>query len=114
MPSAQHREIEEPIAVTARQQRADIYSLLSAIRMSKMSSLHGRGRILFAEGEAARGIYILRTGRAPFSISSCEGRRVMLLWARAGDVRGLTSVLRDGPSDPPVKTLEPCRTDFIP
>ena len=92
MPSAQHREIEDPIAVTARQQRADIYSLLSAIRMLKMSSLHGRGRILFAEGEAAQGIYVLRTGRATVSISSCEGRLVMLRLARAGDVLGLNSV----------------------
>ena len=114
MPSAQHREIEEPIAVTARQPQADIYSLLSAIRMSKMSSLHGRGRILFAEGEAARGIYILRTGRATVSISSCEGRLVMLRLARAGDVLGLNSVLRDGSYETTVKTLEPCRTDFIP
>jgi CRP/FNR family transcriptional regulator len=113
MLSAQHREIEEPLDTTANQQRSDIYSLLSVIRVSNMSSLHGRGRILFAEGEAARGIYILRTGRATVFISSREGRLVMLRLAQAGDVLGLNSVLRDGFYDTTVKTLEPCRTDFI-
>lgn len=116
MPSAQYREIEEPLEATVNQQRADIYSLLSAIRVSHMTdlnSLHGRGRVLFAEGEAARGIYILRTGRATVSISSREGRVVMLRLAHAGDVLGLNSVLRDGFYDTTVKTLEPCRTDFV-
>lgn len=117
MPSAQQREIEEPLGVAASQQRADVSSLLHAIRASNISilnSLHGRGRVLFAEGEPARGVYILRTGRATVSISSCEGRVVMLRMAQAGDVLGLNSALRDGAYETTVKTLEPCRTDFIP
>lgn len=117
MPRAQQREIEEPLGVAASQQRADVSSLLHAIRASNISilnSLHGRGRVLFAEGEPVRGVYILRTGRATVSISSCEGRVVMLRMAQAGDVLGLNSALRDGAYETTVKTLEPCRTDFIP
>src|SRR6185436_8658571 len=68
----------------------------------------------FSEGEPARGVHILRTGRATVSISSCEGRVVMLRLAHAGDVLGLNSVLRNCSYDTTVKTLEPCRTDFIP
>ena len=116
MPSAQHREIEEPLEVAADQPRADLHSLLHAIRASSngnLNSLHGRGRVLFSEGEPARGVYILRSGRAAVSISSGEGRVVMLRMARADDVLGLNSVLRDGLYDTTVKTLEPCRTDFI-
>ncbi len=37
----------------------------------------------------------------------------MLRMAQAGDVLGLNSVLRNGPYDETVKTIEPCRTDFI-
>ena len=37
----------------------------------------------------------------------------MLRIAQAGDVVGLNSVLRNGSYDTTVKTLEPCRTDFI-
>ena len=38
----------------------------------------------------------------------------MLRIAEAGDVLGLNSVLRNGSYDTTVKTMEPCRTDFIP
>ena len=93
-----------------------IYSLIREIHGSNignLNSLHGRGTVLFAEGEPARGVYILRTGRATVSISSSEGRIVMLRMAQAGDVLGLNSVLRNCSYDTTVKTLEPCRTDFI-
>jgi CRP/FNR family transcriptional regulator len=80
----------------------------------KLNSLHARGSVLFAEGEPARGVYILRTGRASVSIASSEGRVVMLRMAHAGDMLGLNSVLRNCPYDTTVKTLEPCRTDFLP
>ena len=116
MPSAQQKEIDEPLVGTTDRTRSDFHSLLREIRASSngnLNALHGRGRVLFAEGESARGIYILRTGRATVSISSSEGRVVMLRIARAGDVLGLNSVLRKCPYDMTVKTLEPCRTDFI-
>jgi|ERR1043165_4450158 CRP/FNR family transcriptional regulator len=117
MPSAQRKQIEKPLDVSADEPRADLDVLLHATHSGnpgKLNSLHGRGRVLFAEGEPARGVYILRTGRATVSITSSEGRVVMLRMARAGDVLGLNSVLRNGAYDTTIKTLEPCRTDFIP
>ena len=113
MPNARQVEIEEP---ANGQSRSDLCLLLREIHTSKighLNSLHGRGRVLFAEGEPARGVYILRTGRAAVSISSSEGRVVLLRMAQAGDVLGLNSVLRNCSYDTTVKTLEPCRTDFI-
>jgi CRP/FNR family cyclic AMP-dependent transcriptional regulator len=114
MPSAQHVERDEPAGVPVT---GDLHSLLHAIHASNISnlnSLHGRGKVLFAEGEPARGVYILRTGRAMVSISSSEGRIVIPRIAQAGNVLGLNSVLRSPSYDATVKTLEPCRTDFIP
>ena len=116
MPSAQQKEIEEPAVVTADLKQADLHGLLREIHAAKinnLNSVHSRGKVLFAEGEPARGIYILRSGRATVSISSSEGRVVMLRMAQAGDVLGLNSVLRNAPYDTTVKTLEPSRTDFI-
>lgn len=114
MPSAQHVEQNEPAGVPVAE---DLHSLLHAIyasHISNLNSLHGRGKVLFAEGEPARGVYILRTGRATVSISSSEGRIFILRVAQPGDVLGLNSVLRRSSYDATVKTLEPCRTDFIP
>lgn len=113
MPNASQVEINEP---SRDESRADLCLLLREIHASKighLNSLHGRGRVLFAEGEPARGVYILRTGRAAVSISSSEGRVVFLRMAQAGDVLGLNSVLRNRPYDTTIKTLEPCRTDFV-
>jgi CRP/FNR family transcriptional regulator len=113
MPSARQIEVDQPLNGQAD---ADLYSLVREIHGSNihnLNSLHGRGTVLFAEGEPARGVYILRTGRATVSISSSEGRIVMLRMAQAGDVLGLNSVLRNCSYDTTVKTLEPCRTDFI-
>ena len=104
MPSAQHVEIDQP---SGTQTNGDLHSL------SNLNSLHGRGKVLFAEGEPARGVYILRAGRATVSISSSEGRLVILRMAQPGDVLGLNSVVRNSSYDATVKTLEPCRTDFI-
>ena len=112
MPSARQIEVDEPPG----EQTADLYSLVREIHGSNihnLNSLHGRGTVLFAEGEPARGVYILRTGRATVSISSSEGRIVMLRMAQPGDVLGLNSVLRNCSYDTTVKTLASCRTDFI-
>jgi CRP/FNR family transcriptional regulator len=70
--------------------------------------------VLFAEGEAARGVYVLRTGRATVSISSSEGRVVILRMVQAGEVLGLNAVLSNSTYDATVKTLEPSRVNFIP
>ena len=105
MPSAQHVELEELAGLPAA---GDLHSLLHAFQaaqVSNLNSLHGRGKVLFAEGEPARGVYILRTGKATVSISSSEGRIVIHRIAQAGDVLGLNSVLRSSPHDATVKTL---------
>lgn len=114
MPSAQHVKIEE---TPGRLPTGDLELLLGEIHASPiryLDSVHGRGKVLYAEGEAARGVYILRSGRAAVSISSNQGRVVILRTAQAGDVLGLNSVLRGSAYDTTVKTLEPCRTDFVP
>ena len=110
MPSAQHVQIDDP----SRPVSAELHSLLREVHVSAPNSVHGRGKVLFVEGEPARGVYILRTGRAAMSISSSEGRVITLRMAQAGDVLGLNAVLRGSTYDTTVKTLEPSRTDFVP
>jgi CRP/FNR family transcriptional regulator len=116
MPSANQVEIEEPSKLLTHGLGAALHSLLLEIQglnVSRLTTLHGRGKILFAEGEPIRGVYLLRTGRASISISSSEGRVVILRLAKAGDVLGLNSVLSNASYDTTVRTLEPCRTIFI-
>src|SRR6478672_5702077 len=112
MPSARQVETNEIPRAQNDELGSALYSLLHEIQVpnvSRLNSLHGRGRVLFAEGEPARGVYILRSGRAGLSVSSSEGRVVTLRIAEAGDALGLNAVLRNGTYDMTVKALQPCR-----
>src|SRR5215204_952912 len=116
MPSAQQKQTDKAAELAMGRPSADFRSLLQAIHSSNVSNLsllHPRRKVLFAEGEPARGVFILRTGRATVSISSSEGRVVILRIAQAGDLLGLNSVLRNASYNTTVKTIESCRTDFI-
>src|SRR5678815_3282995 len=104
MPSAQQVETDEPLG---RPAGGDLHSLLGEIdglNFGNLDSLHRRGSVLFAEGEPARGVYILRTGRATVSICSSEGRLVILRIAQPGAVLGLNSALRNASYNTTVKT----------
>ena len=117
MPSAQQNETVDQEQIAIDGAGADFRSLVQAIHASNISNLsllHPRGKVLFAEGEPARGIFILRTGRATASISSSEGRMVILQIAQGGDVLGLNSVIRNACYNTTIKTIEPCRTEFTP
>jgi CRP/FNR family transcriptional regulator, cyclic AMP receptor protein len=115
MPSAEHQGTDEQAEIAMGRPGADFRSLLQAINTSSnLSLMHPRGKVLLAEGEPARGVFILRVGRATVSIASSEGRMVILRIAQAGDVLGLNAVLRNSPHNTTVKTIESCRTDFIP
>lgn len=117
MPSANSAEIDNLSRDETEDVRSDFQSLLREIHAANigtLNSLHPRGRVLFTEGEPSRGVYLLRSGRVIVSISSSEGKVVILRTARAGDVLGLNSVLRNSSFDTTIKTLESCRTDFIP
>jgi len=88
-------------------------SQICASKSMNRSRFHDRGTVLFAEGDKVEGVYILRTGNAAVSVSSSEGRLVILRVAHAGEVLGLNCVLCNSFYDTTVKTLSPCCIDFI-
>jgi CRP-like cAMP-binding protein len=113
MPSAQHVEANEQMGRLASTELRSLLRALHATNNGYLNSVHRRGKVLFAEGEQAQGLYIMLTGRAAVSISSSEGRMVILRTAQSGDVLGLNSVLNNSLHETTVKTLEPCCTDFV-
>src|SRR5215468_2361916 len=79
----------------------------------KATSLHPKGTMLCLEGQAARGIYVLCTGRAKLSTTSTEGRSIILRIAEPGEVLGLTAAISKTPYEATVETLEPTQANFI-
>jgi len=72
-----------------------------------------RGSMVFVEGQPPRGVYVLCEGRAKVSISSAEGKTLVLRIAHPGDLLGINSTLTGQPYGATVETLVRSRIDFI-
>lgn len=115
MASTEQLEVNEGFTGTT-DDWSPVRSLLKEIHASHditLSSLHRRGAVLFSEGQQPHGLYVLRAGRAKVSISSSQGRVLILRIAQPCELLGVNSVLKDSPYDVTVETLEPSRTDYI-
>jgi CRP/FNR family transcriptional regulator, cyclic AMP receptor protein len=75
---------------------------------------HDAGAVLYAEGQAPDGIFILCNGRVKISISSKRGSVVILKVAEAGEALGLEAVLANGPHEETAELLESGQVKFIP
>jgi CRP/FNR family cyclic AMP-dependent transcriptional regulator len=71
------------------------------------------GALLFAEGQNARGILVLCSGRVKLSTASREGKVLILKVASPGDVLGLSAVLSGVPYEATAETVTPCRVNFL-
>ena len=80
---------------------------------TKPKCVRPRGFVIFSEGQPAKGVYVLCTGRAKVSISSSEAKTVILRVAQSGDLLGVNAVLKGLPYEATVETLERCQVDFI-
>ena len=55
-----------------------------------------KGSVLFNEGQAPEGVYVLRTGRVKLTTSSCDARVLITDIAGPGYVLGLSAVVSGG------------------
>ncbi len=62
----------------------------------KSARAYPKGTVLFREGQAARGMFLLCQGRVRLSICSENGRRMTLRIANRGEVLGLSASLSGG------------------
>ena len=72
-----------------------------------------RGTRLFAEDEAPKSVFILRSGRVKLSVTSQDGKTVILRIAAAGDILGLSAVLAGVTHEVSVEVIEPCCATVI-
>lgn len=72
-----------------------------------------KGAIMFFEGDAAHGVYILYEGLANVLTGYTEGKTLILKTALPGDVLGLTSVLAGTSHAVTVEVVQSCRFAFI-
>jgi CRP/FNR family transcriptional regulator, cyclic AMP receptor protein len=117
MPTAYNfRIIEDCLRCTFREQRlfCDLpREALMKLQAIKATSVYPKGTLLCLEGQAARGVYVLCTGRAKLSTTSAEGKSIILRIAEPGEVLGLTAAVSSSPYEATVETLEPTQANFI-
>ncbi len=71
------------------------------------------GFVLFAEGDAPRGVFIVRSGSLKVSICSGDGKALIVRMAGPGDVLGLPGTISGKPYEVTAQTLSPCDVEFI-
>jgi CRP/FNR family cyclic AMP-dependent transcriptional regulator len=80
----------------------------------KFTSAYPAGAVLFIEKQTARGVYVLCEGEVKLSISSSEGKKLILRITKPGEVLGVVSALSGTPHEVTAETLRPCQVAFIP
>lgn len=79
----------------------------------KSSSVYPDGAVLFLEQQAPHGVFVLCQGEVKLSISSSEGKTLILRIAKAGEILGLTAALSGRPYEVTAETLHPSQIAFI-
>ncbi len=73
-----------------------------------------RGGRMFAEGEKSKCVFILLSGRVKLSVTSREGKVMILRIAEAGQVLGLSAALGGNTHETTAEAIEPCHVKAIP
>jgi len=70
---------------------------LQSFEASSMPPLYPKGAVLFVEGQAPRGIFVLCKGRVKLSICATDGKTLILKIAEPGEVLGLSATVSGKP-----------------
>ena len=79
----------------------------------KSSSAYPAGATLFMEKQDSRGVFVLCEGEVKLTISSSEGKTLILRIAKAGEILGLMATLSGKPYEVTAETLRPCQIAFV-
>jgi CRP/FNR family transcriptional regulator len=86
---------------------------LQSFEAIKYATAYPKGAVLFVEGQAPRGIFVLCKGRVKLSISSSDGKTLILKISEAGEVLGLSATVSGKPYELTAETIDPCQVNFV-
>jgi len=108
--------IESCLTCPLREDR--IFCNLSPAAVKHLDSIksiaaYPKGAMLYVEGQAARGVFVLCNGKAKLSTSSRDGKTIILKIAEPGEVLGLSATVSGRPYEAAVELLEPAQVNFL-
>ncbi|MGC2196724.1 MAG: Crp/Fnr family transcriptional regulator [Terriglobales bacterium] len=71
------------------------------------------GAVLFSEGLAPRGIYVVQSGLVKLSVCASDGRTLILRIAQAGEALGVASTIGGRDYEATAEVQQPCDVTFI-
>jgi CRP/FNR family cyclic AMP-dependent transcriptional regulator len=86
---------------------------LQTFETMKYATAYPKGAVLFVEGQAPRGIFVLCKGRVKLSICAADGKTLILRIAEAGEVLGLSANVSGTPYELTAETVDPCQVNFV-
>jgi len=78
------------------------------------SATYPKGAVLFVEGQAPRGVFIICHGRVKLVAESKRGSSLILRIANPGEIVGLPGTISGKPYGATAEALEPIQANFIP
>lgn len=86
---------------------------LRSLNAISHKSILPAGAILFVEGQPARGLFIVCSGRVNLSTTSREGKILILKSVEAGETVGLSATISGTPYEVTAETATPCQVGFV-
>jgi len=88
-------------------------AVMHSLEMVSLTNNYPTGTVLFAEGQAARGMYIVQCGRLKLSVCASDGRTLILRIVQAGEALGVASTIGNREYEATAEAQEPCEITFI-
>jgi CRP/FNR family transcriptional regulator len=88
-------------------------AITQCLQNATLTNSYPAGAILFAEGEAPRGIFIVRRGRVKLSVCARDGRTLILRLAGPGEAMGVASTVAGRDYEVTAETQEFSEVTFI-
>lgn len=86
---------------------------MQAFDQIKHTSVLPSGAVIFMEGQASRGIFLLCQGQAKLTAGSSEGKTFIVRIAKPGEVLGLQESVSGRPYALTAETMQPSQLSFV-
>ena len=86
---------------------------LEGFEALKVTKAYPKGTMLFVEGQAAAGVYMLCQGKVKLSTCSRDGKVIILEIAEGGDILGLSAALNSADHETTAEVLELCQVNYV-
>jgi CRP/FNR family transcriptional regulator, cyclic AMP receptor protein len=88
-------------------------ALAEALEQEAVTTIYPTGAVLFAEGQAPRGVFIVRKGRVKLSICGSDGRTLILRMVEPACPLGVAAVVSGRSYEATAETQEPSEITFL-